>query len=518
MNPRLLRPTPTGFDPRRIAGLAGWWDSTDNSTITTSTGVSSWADKSGNGYTLTQGTGANQPTLSTINGKQAFDYNGSSQFLSSTAAGLVAFASGADRPPLTFFAVSVSNVTDAGRYVAAFASTVNVQPIHASMHPFTSAQWRGFYRPNAVLQTVPTSTATYSTSVAYVVSTAVGSSYVGRANGTEVINVSNDATGQIDCDRFGVGVLARGTPIGYTNGLIGDVLVYNRVLTTAEIQKVEGYLAWKWGLQAQLPYDHPYAKSFPGFGSQTVPTDADTLTYLAAVKAADGTGVEVGVANAVDAFVTGCKSDGIWDAIKASCILAGARTLAGALTSLKGDGPTNVNNNFVSGDYNRETGLVGDGSTKYLDSNRANDDDPQDDSHNAVWVATADSQANARSYIDGGGLSSGANNIGRSGTVTDLFVRNRCSATTNPAAGTATGFIGTTRSGAADFTLRVSGANSTITQASQTPDTSSITVFSRDGSLVTNARIAFYSIGESLDLEDLDTRVSALITAIGNAL
>jgi hypothetical protein len=248
MNPRLLRPTPTGFDPRRIAGLAGWWDSTDNSTIITSTGVSSWADKSGNGYTLTQGTGANQPTLSNINGKQAFAYNGSSQFLSSTAAGLVAFASGADRPPLTFFAVSVSNVTDAGRYVAAFASTVNVQPIYSSMHPSTSAQWRGFYRPNAVLQTVPTSTATYSTSVAYVVSTAVGSSYVGRANGTQVINASNDATGQIDCDRFGVGVLARGSPIGYTNGLIGDVLVYNRVLTTAEIQRVERWLAGKFGV------------------------------------------------------------------------------------------------------------------------------------------------------------------------------------------------------------------------------------------------------------------------------
>jgi len=34
----------------------------------------------------------------------------------------------------------------------------------------------------------------------------------------------------------------------------------------------------------------------------------------------------------------------------------------------------------------------------------------------------------------------------------------------------------------------------------------------------TDARIAFYSIGESLDLAALDTRVSALITAIGNAL
>jgi hypothetical protein len=57
-------------------------------------------------------------------------------------------------------------------------------------------------------------------------------------------------------------------------------------------------------------------------------------------------------------------------AIKASCILAGARTLAGALVPLAGAAPTNVGP-FVSGDYNRKTGLVGDGSTKYLNSNRA---------------------------------------------------------------------------------------------------------------------------------------------------
>jgi hypothetical protein len=33
-----------------------------------------------------------------------------------------------------------------------------------------------------------------------------------------------------------------------------------------------------------------------------------------------------------------------------------------------------------------------------------------------------------------------------------------------------------------------------------------------------DARLAFYSIGESLDLALLDTRVSALITAIGAAI
>jgi hypothetical protein len=45
----------------------------------------------------------------------------------------------------------------------------------------------------------------------------------------------------------------------------------------------------------------------------------------------------------VNAFVKGCKADGIWSAIKASCILAGADTLAGALVPLVGAAPTNFN-------------------------------------------------------------------------------------------------------------------------------------------------------------------------------
>jgi hypothetical protein len=82
----------------------------------------------------------------------------------------------------------------------------------------------------------------------------------------------------------------------------------------------------------------------------------------------------------------GTKADGtFWDALKASCILCGARTLAGALVPLAGAAPTN--NNFVDADYNRETGLKGDGSTKYLDSNRANNADPQDDQHVCVYAS-----------------------------------------------------------------------------------------------------------------------------------
>ena len=80
-------------------------------------------------------------------------------------------------------------------------------------------------------------------------------------------------------------------------------------------------------------------------------TDPDALAYLAEVERIDGQALESGTRNAVIAFVTGCKADGIWTAIKASCILSGARTLSGALMPLAGTAPSNFN--FVSGDYNR---------------------------------------------------------------------------------------------------------------------------------------------------------------------
>jgi len=121
-------------------------------------------------------------------------------------------------------------------------------------------------------------------------------------------------------------------------------------------------------LAQKLPYTHPFAGGYPYRGSQRLPSDPDALAYLAAVAAADGAPVEVGVAVAVDDFFKGTKADGTFSAIKAACLLCGARTLAGALVPLVGAAPTN--SNFLPGDYNRQTGLVGDGSTKYLDSNR----------------------------------------------------------------------------------------------------------------------------------------------------
>lgn len=51
---------------------------------------------------------------------------------------------------------------------------------------------------------------------------------------------------------------------GYAiNGEIAEVLVYVGTISTTQQQQIEGYLAWKWGLQGSLNPSHPYATVNP---------------------------------------------------------------------------------------------------------------------------------------------------------------------------------------------------------------------------------------------------------------
>jgi hypothetical protein len=47
------------------------------------------------------------------------------------------------------------------------------------------------------------------------------------------------------------------------NGELYEVIVFNSAVTSTQRQQIEGYLAWKWGLQANLPVGHPYKNAAP---------------------------------------------------------------------------------------------------------------------------------------------------------------------------------------------------------------------------------------------------------------
>lgn len=257
-------------------------------------------------------------------------------------------------------------------------------------------------------------------------------------------------------------------------------------------------------------------------------TDADARAYIAAVNAADGQPLEQATQLAIDAFVIGCKADGIFAAIKACCILMGARTLSGALTPLVGAAPTNFN--FVSGDYNRKTGLIGNASTKYLNSNRAASADPRNNAHASVYGSPLDSGTisplSIRVWM--GASSATVKNsglfylsyFGNNGYYLNLQRDTGNSIFDTPFQ--SSGFVGVSRAASGSYTARVKGTNQTFTVASQIPSNENHAIFAGNsaGTVAdySAARLAFYSIGESLTLAALDTRVTTLYTAIGAAI
>jgi hypothetical protein len=224
------------------------------------------------------------------------------------------------------------------------------------------------------------------------------------------------------------------------------------------------------------------------------------------------------VKKAYNTFVKGCKSDGIWNAIKASCIMAGARTLSGALVPLKGAAPTNFN--FVSGDYNRETGIVGNGSTKYIDSNRANNADSQNNHHHAIYISSVVTGVTT-AYIGAGGALTGATGIYQS--ATSATYRSRVNLAQSAGSQHQAGFGGINRNLSTSVEYRRAGTNTSATVTSQTASSDDVFIFARNNGsnaaeLFTSSRISFYSIGESVDLAKLDSRVSTLITDIAAAI
>jgi hypothetical protein len=256
--------------------------------------------------------------------------------------------------------------------------------------------------------------------------------------------------------------------------------------------------------------------------------DTDALAYISAVETADAQTLEDGVKFAYEDFIVGCKADGIWSAIKASCILSGARTLSGALVPLVGTAPTNFN--FVTADYNRETGLKGNGSTKYLNSNRANNADPIFDKH--VYFSASDGITTGSGSFLGtsrniAGSGAGQTGVFRAGTTASMrYTLNDWSeaiVAVNPLVAHRQGLSRSPSTQSLVNRFYATNAGSTTGTYASTYNgnpvsSTNITVFRVVGLSYGDSRLSFYSIGESLNLALLDARVSTLMTALAVAI
>ena len=237
------------FTPKKISGLALWLDASDLATITKdgSNYVSAWADKSGKGFNVTQATGSAQPLWSA----NTISFDGSSDFLLSAtgldimknkAGGTIiavgSIGSGTATEALfvhctvnglvgSRFALgigtSISNSVrvggrrldaDAFDGTAAEMITYGVTYIMTGINDYANAK-AYLYMNNVLKQTddpFQTAGTTSNTTSDYIV---LGS------------NVS--ATLLVKC-------------------ILKEVLIYEKVLSTTELTRVNQYLSRKWGV------------------------------------------------------------------------------------------------------------------------------------------------------------------------------------------------------------------------------------------------------------------------------
>ncbi|MDC0255726.1 hypothetical protein OAK75_12570 [Bacteriovoracales bacterium] len=95
-----------------------------------------------------------------------------------------------------------------------------------------------------------------------------GNNFSIRKNGDDVIRFTSSTGYSIPSATYVAAegkllIGKRGIANQYANGLYGELLIFDEPLSNSERQKVEGYLACRWGLQPQLPSGHPYQSNCP---------------------------------------------------------------------------------------------------------------------------------------------------------------------------------------------------------------------------------------------------------------
>jgi len=225
MNNRLMVPRASGFNPRSIAGLAAWFDAADASSVTISTGVSQWNDKSGNGRNATQGTGNNQPayTIAGQNGKNILTFDGTNDFLSTAGFTL--------SQPHTDFIVF--------RYNSGFGTVVDgFNPNRAALARSVGLLWQ--MTTSTTLNSGSAIADTNWHALGLVFNTTSSEMFAdGVSVATGNAGTANLSTGYILGCFNGTGA--------FFNGSIAEVLLYSGVLSSSRIATVNAYLKAKWG-------------------------------------------------------------------------------------------------------------------------------------------------------------------------------------------------------------------------------------------------------------------------------
>jgi hypothetical protein len=266
-----LKPHFQYFQPNNIAGLSVWFDAADMTTITGSSPVTAWRDKSGNRWNATTLIGT-APTLTTVNGNTAVSFAGSSTLTVSN----VSFSSVQSRAIFVVYRVP----TSVPNYISWFstqASGINNQGGHNNLVIPTGGggpYLQSFAVGGAVagMGADPAVNTIGTTALAAMIHSSVSTaSNVVTLNGTSYTLTTNTLASGYGSDTVTY-YIGNAYPQPY---ILCEYILYQREFTIAERQQVEAYLAWKWGITSSLPATHPY-KTIPT--ALIIPPVVDALT------------------------------------------------------------------------------------------------------------------------------------------------------------------------------------------------------------------------------------------------
>ena len=261
-----------------IAALQAWYDASDATTIVggsvTVPSPQVWydgKDPNGNGSIPSDGTSvttwANKaPTGATYNAVQATGYSAATYSTTCNALNFTntttAYSTGyAANPTAETMFVVANNSSPGSNNNMVIGGQSGARSLGWGYNPLGSISYL-----NNELKWLASAPGGYTSATTALVT--------GQVNGTNVF-ISQNGGLTSGTSTTGAGFTAGtttylGTDTGnkgtyYFIGYEMEVLFYNSVLTISQYQQVEGYLAWKWGLQANLPPTHPYKSAGPSW-------------------------------------------------------------------------------------------------------------------------------------------------------------------------------------------------------------------------------------------------------------
>lgn len=256
------------INPLSVSGNAQWFDATDplnnGSQPASGTTITTWYDKSGNGRNLSQYSSYALPTLTTnkINSLPAVNFTNSSGLYTPTS-----FAKSSNVTVL-WVGIIMSTANNWGTLWGHFVNHDNDIQIRRLTNTMQINWHTNNDNTNLLL------TATSGIPVMYSCTMSGGTNMFFQqttVGGTTTTSFVEGLTWSAGNASVYVGVSESGELI---QSFASEILYYQSVLSTENRQLLEGYLAWKWGLQTQLPTNHPYYSLIPSATVQ--PTQVTT--------------------------------------------------------------------------------------------------------------------------------------------------------------------------------------------------------------------------------------------------